>query len=85
MSDADRPIRCFSAKVQMELRLNGSILRKSHLGRDFLIVSDPIEHPPTQAEVRMSIDGAEDRWPVYLPAGISAAVQRTRISRAESQ
>jgi hypothetical protein len=30
----------------------------------------------------MSIDGEEDRWPVYLPAGISAAEQRTRIARA---
>jgi hypothetical protein len=46
MNNADRPTECFSANVQMELGLHGSSLRISHFGRDFLIVTDPIEHPP---------------------------------------
>jgi hypothetical protein len=63
----------------MELRLNGSVLKISHLGPDFLILADPVEHPPTQAEILMSIDGKEERWMVWLPDGLSAAALRTLI------
>jgi hypothetical protein len=68
-----------SASVRMELCLNGWVLRISHLGPDYLILKEPVDHPPAQAEIVMSIDGDQSRWPVQLPAGVSAASRRTRI------
>ena len=63
----------------MELRLNGTVLAVSHLGPDFLILGEAVDHPPTQAEMIMSVDGHQSRWPVQLPAGVSTASRRTRI------
>jgi hypothetical protein len=68
-----------SARVQMELRLHGSVLTISHLGPDFLIVTQPVDHPPTQAEIAICIDGKESRWVVQLPAGLSPEKRRTSI------
>jgi hypothetical protein len=63
----------------MELRVNGLVLPISHLGPDFLIVTQPIDHSPTQAEIAMCIDGKERRWMVQLPEGLSTASLRTSI------
>ena len=68
-----------SADVRMELRLNGSVLTISHLGPDYLILAEPVEHPPGPAQIAMSVDGQERRWTVQLPAGLSATARRTRI------
>lgn len=69
----------YSARVCMELHVNGSVLAISHLGPDYLILTDPIDHPPAQAEIAMSVDGQESRWAVQLPAGLSAASRRTSV------
>jgi hypothetical protein len=70
-----------SADVRMELRLNGHILPIAQLGPDFLVLKNPVDHPPVEAEIAMSIDGHESRWPVRLLDGMSASQRRTRISR----
>jgi hypothetical protein len=72
-----------SANVRMELRLNSLVLPISHLGPGFLILSNPIDHPPAEAEVIMSVDGSESRWLVQLPAGISLMSRRTSISPSQ--
>ena len=69
-----------SARVRMELRVNGSILAISHLGPDYLILAQPVNHPPARAEIFMSVDGSERSWPVGLPAGLSTASRRTPIA-----
>ncbi len=68
-----------SAEVHMELRLGGRILTIAQLGPDFPILADPIDHPPADAEISMSIDDHETRWPVRLPDGISRAQRRTPL------
>ncbi|HEX5272926.1 MAG TPA: hypothetical protein VFW33_20655 [Gemmataceae bacterium] len=68
----------------MELRVNGDILPIAQLAPDFLILKNPVDHPPADAEIRMSIDGHERRWLVRLHDGISAAEPRTRISGCRS-
>lgn len=68
-----------SADVRMSLHVNGSVLTISHLGPNYLILAEPVEHPPTRAEIAMSVDGQESRWTVDLPAGLSASARRTRI------
>lgn len=64
----------------MELRVNGHILPISELGPDFLVLRMGTDHPPTDAEIMLSIDGHEDRWMVRLDDGISAGRTETRIS-----
>ena len=34
----------------------------SQLGPDFIILRETLDHPPSEAEITMSIDGREDRW-----------------------
>jgi hypothetical protein len=72
--------RAFSADVQMELRLQDRVLSIAQLGPDFLILEEPVEHPPAEAEIRVSIDGHERRWMVYLPDGLAVGAKETRIA-----
>jgi len=64
----------------MELRVNGRIFDVGQLGPDFVILRDPIEHPPADGEMMVSIDGNVKRWPVRLPEGVSPGKDRTRIA-----
>jgi hypothetical protein len=73
--------RSHSADVRMELRINGHILPISQLGPDFLILTASADHPPTDAEILLSIDGHEDRWMVRLDHGIAFGRHETRISQ----
>jgi hypothetical protein len=69
----------YSADVRMHLAVNGSTYRIGQLGPDFLILDQPSEHPPSEAQIRLSIDGRVRYWTVNLPDGISASRRRTRI------
>jgi hypothetical protein len=73
-------VQNYSARVRMELHVGGSILPISHLGRDYLILAQPVDHPPAQAEIVMSIDDSHSRWSVQLPAGLSTTSWRTQIA-----
>jgi hypothetical protein len=70
----------YSADIRIQLNLNGHKLNVAQLGPDFLTVRDVVEHPPTDAEIVMSIDGEVERWNVYLPEGISPSKSRTKIA-----
>jgi hypothetical protein len=67
----------------MHLTLNGHVLTIAQLGPDFLILDGPVNHPPAQAEVTVSIDGDETRWPVYLTDGINSEQVKTPIARRQ--
>jgi hypothetical protein len=69
-----------SADVRMELCVNGHILPIAQLGPDFLVLAAPTDHPPSDAEIAMWIDGREDRWRVRLADGINAGQRKTSIS-----
>jgi hypothetical protein len=69
----------FSADVRMRLCVNGHSFSIGQLGPDFVILDDPADHPPAEAEVSVSIDGREQRWAVHLPDGISSGMPATRI------
>ncbi len=56
-----------SALVKMRLLVNGSSLSIAQMGPDFLLVDEPINHPPSDASVVMQIDQSERRWNVHLP------------------
>jgi hypothetical protein len=67
----------------MQLYVNSRIFAIGQLGPDFIILDDPADHPPAEAEIALSIDGRERRWPVCLPDGMAASSPRTRISRCQ--
>ncbi len=69
-----------SADVRMLLYVNGSTLPIAQLGPDFIILRTPTDHPPTDADIYLSIDGHERRWTVWLPDGVSASTRRTKIA-----
>jgi hypothetical protein len=68
----------------MQLSVNGSVLSIGQLGPDFLILDDPADHPPAEAEITVSIDGRVKRWRVRLPDGITAGKLETRIADCPS-
>ena len=69
-----------SAQVNMKLLVNGSSIPVAQMGPDFLLVTEAIDHPPTDASVVMQVDESERRWNVRLPNGISSRSKRVAIS-----
>lgn len=76
---------CHSAIVRMDLHLNGHVFSIGQMGMDFLVLDHPIDHPPADAEISMSIDGREDRWRVHLAEGIQTGKRKTAISALRGQ
>lgn len=74
----------YSADVRIQLIVNGHILPVAQLGPHFLILRNAIDHPPTDAEIVMSIDGDVKQWPVRLPAGIAVGKVETPIVNCNS-
>jgi len=70
-----------SAVVRMRLLLNGCSLPIAQLGPDFLILREPAECPPSKAEITLTVDGKEERWPVRLPEGIQPDHTRIPVLR----
>jgi hypothetical protein len=64
----------------MWLCVGGHVLEVGQLGPDFLILAAPANYPPAEAEMVVSIDGRERRWPVYLPDGLRRAAPCARIT-----
>lgn len=69
-----------SADVKIHLHVNGFTLPVAQLGPEFLVLRNPVDHPPCNAEITMSIDGRETRWPVHLVNGIQVDKYKTAIS-----
>lgn len=74
-----------SVDVRMQLAVNGRVFVVGQLGPDFVILDDPSDHPPSPAELRLTIDGRARTWPIDLPAGIATTERRTRITPAPGQ
>jgi hypothetical protein len=45
----------------------------------FLVLSQPFDHPPADAEVTLRIDDSESRWRVHLVEGISTERRKTKV------
>jgi hypothetical protein len=69
-----------SAQVKMRLLVNGSSIAVAQLGPDFLLVDEPINHPPGSASLMLQVDQSERRWDVRLPDGISTTSKRVAIA-----
>jgi hypothetical protein len=75
----------YSAKVQIQLFVNGQVFPVAQLGPDFLVLRESTNHPPAEAEISMSVDGRESRWPVRLVDGIAVDQWKTRIARPQER
>lgn len=64
----------------MQLCVNGHVLSIGQLGPDFIILDNPADIPPSEAEIALSIDGREKRWAIFLEDGVTAGQKKTRIS-----
>ena len=71
-----------SARVTMRLLVNGLSLSVRQMGGDFLLVDQPVNHPPAIANMVLRVDESERGWPVRLPKGISADSNRVAIEIA---
>jgi hypothetical protein len=68
----------------MELRFDGRVLPIAQMGPDFVVVKQPFDHPPVEAEIYLRIDASESTWRVFLAEGISPERRKTRIASVPS-
>jgi hypothetical protein len=66
-----------SALVSASLRVGELEFNVAQLGNGFCILRDSAPLPPCKAELRVSVDGVEDRQPIFLDRGIDPATIRT--------
>jgi hypothetical protein len=72
-----------SARVEMELRINGSNLSVTHMGPDFILIDSPIDHAPCKARLFLQVDDSKSEWEVSLPQGISSKSNRVTLALSE--
>ena len=64
----------------MRLLVGGHSIPVSQMGPDFVLLQNPVNHPPADASVVLQVDQSERSWNVHLPHGISAGTKRVAIS-----
>jgi hypothetical protein len=83
MNPPQGPTATHSADVRIHLLVNGWALPVAQLGPEFLILRTPVDHPPCDAEIALSIDGQESRWAVHLRNGIQVDRRKTLIASSD--
>ena len=72
-----------SARVKMQLLVNGDSIPVAQMGPDFLLVDAPFDLHPGEASVVLQVDESERRWNVRLPDGVAAGSKRVAIAVRE--
>jgi hypothetical protein len=67
----------------MRLMVNGTSIRITHMGPDFVFVESPTNQPPCEASILLRVDAGESRWKVRLPDGISEGSKRVALALCE--
>jgi hypothetical protein len=73
------PVTGHSALVTLELRAAGQRISLALMAHDFVI---PVDLPPCEAEILMTIDGEPTRMRVSLREGGKAGQRRIALSKA---
>jgi hypothetical protein len=68
----------YSAKVSLNLEVDGRLISLHQIGPDSIWLREPIDLPPGDATVIMHVDEFEQQWAVYLPDGLSANSREAR-------
>ncbi len=66
----------------MRLVVNGLSFGITHMGRDYVLVDSPADHPPGEASIVLKVDASESCWKVWLPAGLSKVSNRVALALA---
>ena len=66
----------------MRLLVSDLSLPVTQMGADFLLVHQPVNHPPARASLVLRVDERERCWNVHLPHGITASSNRVAIERS---
>ena len=74
------PVTSHSAVVTMELRAGDLRVPLAQLAHNFAIPVEPVDLPPCEAEVLMTVDGETTRIPVFLREGIHSDRRRIKLS-----
>jgi hypothetical protein len=77
---AEQNYGAHSAKVEMRLLIRGTPIGITHMGRDFVLVESPADHPPCEASVFLKVDESESQWNVRLPKGVSKDSKRVALA-----
>ena len=72
-----------SAQVTMRLILNGTSIRITHMGRDFVILESARDYPPSEATIFFKVDERERQRKVKMPNGISKHSNRVTLALCE--
>jgi hypothetical protein len=72
-----------SARVEMQLVVNGASISITHMGSDFLFVESASDYPPGEATIFMQVDESKSQWKVRLPEGISKDSKRVPLALCE--
>jgi len=70
-----------SAQVKIQLLIDGGSIPVAQLGPDFLLLSNPIDHPPVTGVLVLQVDQSERRWNVRLPDGMVSSSNRVAVVR----
>ena len=65
--------------ITIDLLIEGLSLPVAQLGPDFIFLKEPLECPPVEGVLVMTVDGNEQRWPVALPEGAVKGKECVRI------
>lgn len=60
------PNGVYSATVQLQLRVNGCLFAASQVSSDEVVLREPTALPDGPAEILVTVDGVEDRFPVRI-------------------
>lgn len=74
----------YSAAVRMQMIVDARHFAVAQIGPDFLVLNEPLDASPTRAELVVQIDDSEKRRAIFLPDGVGASDERTRIANAAS-
>ena len=75
----------YSAEVRLALIAGGHRFNVGQVGPDDCILRDPIDLPPCEGELVVTIDGSVRRWPVKLVDGIQKESPLVRYLDAEDR
>jgi hypothetical protein len=59
----------YSSEVQLFLEVGERSYRLAQIAPESVMLREPADLPPSEAEVVMRINGRERRWPVFLTHG----------------
>ena len=77
---AEQSYGAHSAKVEMQLIVNGKSISVTQMGPDFLFIESAADYPPGEATIVLRVDGSERQWQVRLPEGISKDSKRIALA-----